>query len=59
MVMVYNIRVDLADHLYYSKGVSAKSNAELVVSAVRISKELNLEIASPTEARELLKINEK
>jgi 3-keto-5-aminohexanoate cleavage enzyme len=57
--MVYNIRVDLADHLYYSKGVLAKSNAELVVSAVRISKELNLEIASPTEVRELLKINEK
>ena len=59
MVMVYNIRVNLADHLYFSKGVWVKSNAGLVVSAIRIWKELNLEIASPTEARELLKINEK
>lgn len=59
MAMGYNIRVGLEDNLYYSKGVLAKSNAELIARTVRISKELNLEIASPTEARELLKINEK
>jgi 3-keto-5-aminohexanoate cleavage enzyme len=59
MAMGHNIRVGMEDNLYYSKGILAKSNAELVARSVRISKELGLEIASPDEAREILKIKKK
>jgi 3-keto-5-aminohexanoate cleavage enzyme len=34
--------------------VPAKSNAELVEKVVRIARELGREIASPSEAREIL-----
>ena len=36
------------------KGVLATSNGELVQKAVRIAKELQREIATPSEAREIL-----
>jgi len=41
------IRAGFEDNIYYQKGVLAKSNAELVSRAVRISKEAGLEIAAP------------
>ncbi len=47
-------RVGLEDSIYYSAGVLARSNAELVARCVRIAKELGREIATPDEARELL-----
>jgi uncharacterized protein (DUF849 family) len=47
-------RVGLEDNLYLGKGRLAKSNAELVEKMVRIMKELDLEPASPAEAREIL-----
>ena len=47
-------RVGFEDNVYLSKGVPAKSNAELVEKVVRIAKELNREIATPAEAREIL-----
>lgn len=47
-------RVGMEDNIYYSKGILAKSNAQLVARIVRISRELDLEIASPNEAREIL-----
>lgn len=50
------VRVGLEDNMYYAKGVLAKSNAQLVARSTRIAKELNLEIASPSEAREILGI---
>lgn len=49
-----HIRIGLEDNLYYSHGQIAKSNAELVERAVRIIKEANKEVATPTEAREIL-----
>jgi 3-keto-5-aminohexanoate cleavage enzyme len=36
-----------------------KDNAELVARTVRIAKELNREIATPAEAREMLGISQK
>lgn len=51
-----NSRVGLEDNIYYSKGVLARNNAELVARHVRILRELNLEIATPDEAREILGI---
>jgi 3-keto-5-aminohexanoate cleavage enzyme len=49
-----NIRVGMEDNVYYSHGVLAVSNAQLVERAVRIARELGREIASPEEAREML-----
>ena len=50
------VRVGMEDNIYYSRGVLAKSNAQLVERAVRITKELGVDIASPDEAREMLGI---
>ena len=54
MLMGGHPRVGLEDTLYYSAGVLAKSNAELVARVVRIAKELGKEIATPDEARRIL-----
>ncbi|KYH34619.1 3-keto-5-aminohexanoate cleavage enzyme [Clostridium tepidiprofundi DSM 19306] len=51
-----HVRVGFEDNVYISKGVLAKSNAELVEKVVRIAKELGREIATPKEAREILSI---
>lgn len=50
------IRVGLEDNIYYSRGVLAKSNAQLVERSVRIARELNIEPATPDEARQILGI---
>ncbi len=50
------IRVGFEDNIYYSKGRLAKSNAEFVERAVRISHEAGLEIAKPSDVRQLFKI---
>ena len=49
-----HVRVGFEDNIYLSKGVMAKSNAELVEKVVRIAKEFGREIATPDEAREIL-----
>jgi 3-keto-5-aminohexanoate cleavage enzyme len=46
-------RVGLEDNIYYSRGRLA-TNVELVERMVRILGELNMEPATPTEAREML-----
>jgi uncharacterized protein (DUF849 family) len=51
-----NVRVGLEDSLYIGKGQLAKSNAEQVSKIKRILEDLSLEIASPKEAREILKV---
>jgi 3-keto-5-aminohexanoate cleavage enzyme len=49
-------RVGFEDNLYYSRGVLAKSNAELVARIARIGGDLGRNIATPNEARHLLGI---
>lgn len=51
-------RVGFEDNLYYSRGVLAKSNAELVAKIARIGSDLGRTIATPDEARRLLGIPE-
>ena len=51
-----NVRVGLEDSLYIGKGQLARSNAEQVQKIRRILEELSLEIASPAEARQTLKL---
>lgn len=54
MIMSANMWVGLKDNLYISPGLLAKSNTEQFEIAVRLAKELGLEIASSDDARELL-----
>ena len=49
-----NVRVGLEDSLYISKGKLASSNKEQVAKIRRIVEDLSLEVATPTEAREML-----
>jgi uncharacterized protein (DUF849 family) len=51
-----NVRVGLEDSLYIGKGELAVSNAQQVAKIKRILEDLSLEIATPTEAREILKL---
>lgn len=50
------IRVGLEDNVMYARGIKA-SNVMLVERAVRVVKEFGKEIASPSEAREILGLN--
>ena len=56
MTMGGHVRVGLEDNLYYSRGVLAKTNAELVERIVRISKEFGREVATPDEVRKILSL---
>jgi uncharacterized protein (DUF849 family) len=49
-----NIRVGLEDNLYISRGKLAQSNAEQVTKIRTIVEELGYEIATPSEARQML-----
>jgi uncharacterized protein (DUF849 family) len=49
-----HVRVGMEDNLFMSKGVLAKSNAELVAHAASILRSLGATIASSADAREML-----
>jgi 3-keto-5-aminohexanoate cleavage enzyme len=49
-----HVRVGMEDNIYYRRGQLLKSNAEAVERTVRIARELNREIATPAQAREML-----
>jgi uncharacterized protein (DUF849 family) len=59
MLMGGAVRVGMEDNVYLSKGVYAKSNAELVEKMIRIARELGFEPATPDEARQILKLKGK
>jgi uncharacterized protein (DUF849 family) len=52
-----HVRVGMEDNLYMSKGVLAKTNAELVTRAAGILKSLGAEIATSREVRAMLKLS--
>jgi 3-keto-5-aminohexanoate cleavage enzyme len=56
VVMGGHVWVGLEDNIYYSKGVLAKNNAELVERVVRIAREFGREVATPQEARRILSL---
>ena len=55
-VMGGNVRVGLEDSLWLGRGQLAKSNAEQVTKVRRILEELGLVIATPDDARQMLKL---
>ena len=58
-VMGGNVRVGLEDSLWLGKGQLAKTNADQVSKIRRILEELGLEIATPDDARQILKLKGK
>jgi 3-keto-5-aminohexanoate cleavage enzyme len=50
------IRVGFEDNVYYSKGVLAESNAQLVERTARICTEAGYEIATPADVRFMLEL---
>jgi len=54
IMMGGHARVGFEDNIFISKGVLARSNAELVEKIVRIAGELGRDVATPDEAREIL-----
>jgi len=53
-----HIRVGLEDNVYYRRGEISKSNAQQVERAVRIIHELNREVATPAQARDMLGLSQ-
>ncbi|NIR31037.1 MAG: 3-keto-5-aminohexanoate cleavage protein [Gammaproteobacteria bacterium] len=51
-----NVRVGLEDSIYLEKGRLAKNNAEQVAKIRALLEGLSLEVASPSEAREMLSL---
>lgn len=58
LIMGGHIRVGMEDNVYYRRGELAKSNAQQVERAVRIINELNREVATPAQAREMLGLSQ-
>lgn len=54
-----HVRVGFEDNIYYTRGVLATSNAQLVERVVRLARELGREIATPEEARRILGVPER
>lgn len=57
MLLGLHVRTGLEDNTYYKRGELAKSNVQLVERVMRIAKELNREIATPIQARQMLGIS--
>ncbi|MBW2370705.1 MAG: 3-keto-5-aminohexanoate cleavage protein [Deltaproteobacteria bacterium] len=57
ILMGGHARVGLEDNIYYGRGKKLESNAQVVERTVRISHELNREVATPAQAREMLGIS--
>jgi 3-keto-5-aminohexanoate cleavage enzyme len=56
LIMGGHVRVGMEDNIYYRQGELAESNAQLVERATRIADELERDVASPNEARDILGI---
>jgi uncharacterized protein (DUF849 family) len=56
VMMGGNVRVGLEDSLFIGRGQLARSNAEQVAKIRRLIEELGYRVATPKEAREILKL---
>jgi len=57
LILGGNIRVGFEDNIYFSRGVLAKSNAQMVEQAATLAEQLRRPVATPAEARKILNIN--
>lgn len=51
-----HIRVGMEDNVFYRRGVLAENNAQFVERARRVIEEFGMEVATPDEAREILRV---
>lgn len=51
-----HVRVGMEDNIFYRKGQLAKSNVEFVERVKRLAAEVDKEVATPAEAREILQL---
>jgi 3-keto-5-aminohexanoate cleavage enzyme len=58
ILMGGHVRVGMEDNIYYRRGEKLRSNAQVVERTVRIAHELNREIATPAQARQMLDLSE-
>jgi 3-keto-5-aminohexanoate cleavage enzyme len=56
LILGGHVRVGMEDNIYYREGELAESNAQLVERAARIADELERDVATPDEARDILGI---
>jgi 3-keto-5-aminohexanoate cleavage enzyme len=54
-----HVRVGMEDNIYHSRGRLLTSNAEAVERIVRIARDMNREIATPAQAREIFGVSPK
>jgi 3-keto-5-aminohexanoate cleavage enzyme len=54
MTLGGHVRVGFEDNIYLSRGVLAESNAQLVERIATIAEAMNIEVATPDEARRIL-----
>jgi 3-keto-5-aminohexanoate cleavage enzyme len=54
MLLGGHVRVGMEDNVYYRRGQLLESNGQAVERAVRLARDLNREIATPAQAREML-----
>ncbi len=54
-----HVRVGLEDNIYYSRGVLATGNDQLVARVVRLAGELGRPVATPAETRAILGLQER
>lgn len=61
MAIILNghVRVGFEDNIYYSKGVLASSNAQLVERISQIARQLGRAVATPDEARAMLGLSQR
>lgn len=57
LAMGANIRVGFEDNVYIDHGVPAKNNAQFVERAVRLANELGRGVATPSEARAMMRLS--
>jgi 3-keto-5-aminohexanoate cleavage enzyme len=57
IIMGGHVRVGLEDNVYYRRGEKATSNAQLVERAARLCNEFNRGVATPAEARQMLRLS--
>jgi 3-keto-5-aminohexanoate cleavage enzyme len=56
IIMGGHVRVGFEDNIYYEKGILAESNAQLVERIVRVSEIHSRKVATPDEARQILRL---
>lgn len=59
IILGINVRTGMEDNVLYRKGELCTGNAQLVEKVVRMAREMGREIATPSQARQILGLSEK